>query len=110
MCPVNPGNGNIHFVPGFKHVFGIDNIAYLNNDKGPYFKIHVGLGQFFGKNLAGKVNFAHRRNAMAAFREPQRFFVVETFFVGQPVAGFLVEQAEVYLFVGNADKVDNAVF
>ena len=46
---------------------------------------------------------------MRAFRKPKRFFVIETFFVGQPVAGFFVYQADADLAVGYTDKVNQII-
>lgn len=46
---------------------------------------------------------------MTAFGKPKGFFVVEAFFVGQPVAGFFIQQADAYLFISNADEINQVV-
>ena len=46
---------------------------------------------------------------VTAFGKPKGFFVVEAFFVGQPVAGFFIQQADAYLFISNADEINQVV-
>lgn len=91
---VDTGDVDVQFVPDFEHVFGIDDVADLDDDESVDNKIHFRIVQFIKQGLFCQVYFADWGNPVRTFRKPQRLLVVKAFFVGQPVARFAVEHAQ----------------